>query len=100
MMSPSRLLLLTLLLCASLILAVPMFSLNHKDADEFHRYQRGFGNRRALIARLQQDYPKQIACVLNGDEEQCNDKYSLLNSPEAKQQTDFTERQRHLMMFD
>ena len=98
-MSPSRLLL-TLLLCASLILAVQLFSLNQKYADEFHRYQRGFGNRRALIARLQQDYPKTIACTLNSDDEQCNDKYLLLNSPEAKQQIDFTERQRHPSMFN
>lgn len=54
-----------------------MFRINH-DLDEFQRFQRGFGNRRAIAFRLKQHYPKELLYAISNQDNLQDDKHLFL----------------------
>ncbi|CAF3332532.1 unnamed protein product [Rotaria socialis] len=77
----------------SLFIIVQMCSINN-NPDEFRRYQRGFGNRRALISALKHHYPKDILFGLDNQDNVRSDKYLFSNPYDAIEQHELTQQQQ------
>jgi hypothetical protein len=72
---------------------VQMFTINNHLA-EFQRYQRGFGNRRALVTRLKHHYPSEILFEFDNQNNLRDGKYLLSNPYEIKEQNDIIHQQQ------
>jgi hypothetical protein len=70
-----------------------MYSIN-ANLEEFQRYQRGFGNRRALVTRLKQHYPNEILFGFDNQDNLRDDKHLFSNPYETIEQNDITHRQQ------
>jgi hypothetical protein len=66
-MAQQQHLVLTLLISMSLMIVVHTSSLNRLPSHDNQRYQRGFGNRRSLIARLKHTHSNDPQFSLNND---------------------------------
>ncbi|CAF0776547.1 unnamed protein product [Rotaria sordida] len=76
----------------SLLIIVQMCSVNN-NPDEFQRYQRGFGNRRALVTALKHYYPKENLLRLNNQDNLRAYKSLFSNPYDTIQQNDLTQQQ-------
>ena len=74
-----------LIVCISLSVMAEMFRINH-DLDEFQRFQRGFGNRRAIASRLKQHYPKEFLYAIKNQDNLQDDKHLFLNPYDSIEQ--------------
>ena len=81
------------IVCTSLFLIVQMYSI-HNNLDEFDRYQRGFGNRRALVNHLRHHYPKESLFESENQDNLRNDKHLLLNPYQIIEQEDVMQQQQ------
>ena len=70
-----------------------MYSINN-NLDEFQRYQRGFGNRRALVTRLKHRYPNEILFGYDNQDNIRDDKHLFSNPYETIEQNDLTHHQQ------
>ncbi|CAF0903778.1 unnamed protein product [Rotaria sp. Silwood1] len=77
----------------SLFIIVQMCSINN-NPDELRRYQRGFGNRRALVTALKHHYPKPILAGLDNQDHFRADKYLFSNPYDTIEQNDLTQQQQ------
>ncbi len=69
----------------SLLMIVQMFTINNHLA-EFQRYQRGFGNRRALVTRLKHHDPKEFLFGYDNRDNFRDDKHLFSNPDETIEQ--------------
>jgi len=81
------------IICTSLFAIVQMYSINN-NLDEFHRYQRGFGNRRALATRLKHHFPKEILLDFDSQDNLRGDKHLFSNPYELMEQNDIIQQQQ------
>jgi hypothetical protein len=72
-----------------------MFTINNHLA-EFQRYQRGFGNRRALVTRLKHHYPSEILLEFDNLRD---GKYLLSNPYETKEQNDIIHQEQQPIIY-
>jgi hypothetical protein len=63
-----------------------MYSINANNFDEFERYQRGFGNRRALVTRLKHHDPKEFLFGYDNRDNFRDDKHLFSNPDETIEQ--------------
>jgi hypothetical protein len=63
-----------------------MYSINTNNFDEFERYQRGFGNRRALVTRLKHHDPKEFLFGYDNRDNFRDDKHLFSNPDETIEQ--------------
>jgi len=74
------------IVCTSLFIIVQMYSINTNNFDEFERYQRGFGNRRALATRLKHHDPKEFLFGYDNRDNFRDDKHLFSNPDETIEQ--------------
>jgi hypothetical protein len=77
----------------SFFIIVQMYSINN-NLDEFQRYQRGFGNRRALATRLKHHYPNEILFGYDSQDNIRDDKRLFPNPYETIEQNDIIHQQQ------
>ncbi len=82
------------IICTTLFALVQMYSINN-NFDEYQRYQRGFGNRRALVTRLKHHYnPKEILFGFESQDNLRDDKHLFSNPYELIEQNDIIQQQQ------
>ena len=76
-----------LIVCMSLFAMAEMFRISN-DFNELQRFQRGFGNRRALEFRLKHHYPKEFLYAIDNQDNFQDDRHLFLNPTESIEQND------------